>query len=101
MLEAVATGERRLLADRHALDEADLTLGRYHFSGLTLDWGNLVLRRSQGFVVVDEFGALEAEGGGLWPGIEYLLRQHASPLLLAVRSSLRTELQRRIQALYR
>jgi len=99
MLEAVATGERRLLAESHPLDEADLTLDRFHFSGAGIAWGNAVLRHSRGIVVVDEFGALEAEEGGLWPGIDYLLHNHRGSLLIAVRPALRRELLARIAAI--
>ncbi len=96
MLEAVGSDERRLLAAHHPLDPADLTLGRFHFSLEAIAWGNAVLRRSRGVVVVDEFGALEAGGGGLWPGIDFLLQNHRGPLLIAVRPGLRVELLHRI-----
>ena len=95
-LEEVSTGERRQLADGKPLDEEDLVLDRFHFSSAALVWGNAVLVKSAGIVVVDEFGALESEGGGLWPGIDYLLRHHPGPLLIAVRPSLLRGLLERI-----
>ncbi|HNS72122.1 MAG TPA: DUF2478 domain-containing protein [bacterium] len=95
-LEEVSTGERRQLADEKPLDEEDLVLDRFHFSSAALVWGNAVLVKSAGIVVVDEFGALESEGGGLWPGIDYLLRHHPGPLLIAVRPSLLRGLLERI-----
>ncbi len=123
-LEAVDTGERRSLACLYeavpgnsssenksinptarpipvvnALDGKELTItcGRFQFSRAAFDWGNKILRDSSGMVVIDEFGPLEANGGGLWPGIDYLLRHHAGPLLIAVRPALQADLLQRIR----
>ncbi len=125
-LEAVATGERRPLAcmneagmggpssDEKSISpparsiiavyppggkETTITCGRFLFSRTALDWGNMILRGSSGIVVIDEFGPLEARGGGLWPGIDYLLRHHAEPLLIAVRPALQADLMQRIRTI--
>lgn len=125
-LEAVATGERRPLAcmnkavpgssssDKKNINptagpipvvnapggkELTITCGRFQFSRFAFDWGNKILRTSSGIIVIDEFGPLEASGGGLWPGIDYLLRHHAGPLLIAVRPSLQADVLQRIRAI--
>ncbi|HPI72572.1 MAG TPA: nucleoside-triphosphatase [bacterium] len=127
-LEAVATGERRPLARMNepatgdsSLDEKNInptagslfaasapdgkgsmiTCGRFQFSRFAFDWGNKILRSSSGIIVIDEFGPLEASGNGLWPGIDYLLRHHTGPLLIAVRPSLQADLLQRIRTIKR
>jgi nucleoside-triphosphatase THEP1 len=98
VLEAVATGEQRLFADSVARWQPLLALGRFHFSPEAIRWGITVLEESAAaeLVVIDEFGLLELDGGGLWPGIEFLFRHSPAALLIAVRPSLVAAVKHRI-----
>ena len=102
MLEAVATGERRLLAEGHPDQEHTLFYGRFYFSQDIFAWGNTILGEAagSGVVVVDECGPLEMNGSGLWPGMEYLILHHTGPLLISVRPSLQADLRRKIQSMH-
>lgn len=99
ILEAVASGERRLFAVSEPRWQPILTLGRFYFSPGAIAWGNQTLLESTAaeLVVIDEFGPLELEGGGLWPGIAFLLHNSPAPLLIAVRPSLTAAVLQRIK----
>lgn len=100
VLEDAASGARRILAGCRPEGDCTLLYGRFYFSPAAFAWGNAILAESAGIglVVVDEYGPLEQQGVGLWPGIQALLNRHTGPLLLTVRPALRPGLHQRILA---
>jgi nucleoside-triphosphatase THEP1 len=101
ILESAATGERRQLADTRPLWEPRNRYGRFYFSPETIEWGNAVLETGAGsqLVVVDEWGPLELSGGGLWPGIDFLLRRHSGVLLITVRPGLLEDVRKQVHSM--
>lgn len=99
ILEAVASGEQRLFAASEPRWQPLMTLGRFFFSPGAIAWGNQTLMESTAaeLVVIDEFGPLELDGAGLWPGIAFLVRHAQAPLLIAVRPSLVTAALQRLR----
>lgn len=98
-LEIIPTGELYHLADEKRIWENAITYGRFFFDAnvFKIAVEAIMAGSGSGLVVVDEFGPLEAAGGGLWPGIEYLLDHHDGCLVISVRPGLVAELMQRMQ----
>ncbi len=99
ILEIVATGEMHHLANDKNIFADAVSYGRFFFAANVFKIAAEAIKSGSGsnLVVIDEFGPVEAAGGGLWPGIEYLLRHHDGCLVISVRPALVEELKQRIK----
>jgi nucleoside-triphosphatase THEP1 len=62
-------------------------VGRYFFvpGGLRKAKRKILLRREDNFLIVDEVGPLEIQGGGIWPALQPVLSGRSAGCLLVVR----------------
>lgn len=90
-VEAIRTGERRILGRATPAAGLDVALGRWCFSSAALAWGNQVLATSCpcDVLIVDEIGPLELRRGEGWTAaLDALRRGPYRAALVVVRPEL-------------
>lgn len=96
--EDLGGGERRRLAARIRRGDEDLPFGEWFFNPQTLIWGNTVLGRAVGdLLVIDELGPLEFNFDMGWMAAFEVIASHPMQLALVV---VRPELLGRAQELW-
>jgi nucleoside-triphosphatase THEP1 len=89
-LEALASGQRRLVAAREPIFRHSLRAGAYHFDPDAFREAREIVQRAAAadLLVIDEFGPLETAGGGFSEILRSLLATYRGILVISVRSSL-------------
>ncbi len=74
--------------------ETEISVGKFYFYRDIIDWGNAQLKsiNNTDWIVVDEVGLLEFDGGGFLQGLQYLSEQFTGNLVITLRFVLRYQL---------
>ena len=88
-LTRISTNEKHQLTTMKKID-TNIKIGQFYFFEDCLDWGNKQLKSIQysNWLIVDEVGLLEFEGGGILPGMQSLVTNFSGCLVITIRSAL-------------
>lgn len=85
----ISTNEKRQLTTMDEID-TDIKIGKFYFYKNSIKWGNdqLISINNSNWIIVDEVGLLEFDGGGFIPGLQSMAENFRGHLVITIRSAL-------------
>ena len=85
----ISTNEKHQLTTMEKID-TNIKIGKFYFFEDCLNWGNKQLKsiKYSDWLIVDEVGLLEFDGGGILPGVQSLVTNFSGCLVITLRSAL-------------
>lgn len=85
----ISTKERHQLTTMDEI-ETDVKVGKFHFYDDTIKWGNEQLKSISNteWIIIDEIGLLEFDGGGFIDGLQSISVDFKGNLVITIRSAL-------------
>lgn len=95
LLHAIQTGQEELLASTTPRFGQAIQYCEYYFNPKIFDLGNQILMNSiqSNMIILDEFGPLEKQQTGFYPGFNFLLKHYKGILIIALRPRLQSYLR--------
>jgi len=89
----VSTNEKNQLTTMNEI-ETDIRIGKFNLFKDTINWGNdqLTSMNNYDWIIIDEVGLLEFDGGGFLPGLQSIIPNFRGHLVITVRSALQQHL---------
>ncbi len=88
-LTRISTNEKHQLTTMKKID-TNIKIGKFYFFEDCITWGNKQLKsiKKSNWLIVDEVGLLEFDGGGILPGVQSLVINFTGCLVITIRSAL-------------
>lgn len=85
----ISTNETHQLTTMNEID-TNIKIGKFYFYKDSIDWGNkqLISSKYSDWIIIDEVGLLEFDGGGFLPGLQSVVTDFSGCLVLTLRSTL-------------
>ena len=85
----ISTNEKRQLTTMDEID-TDVKIGKFNLYKDSIKWGidQLISINNSNWVIIDEIGILEFDGGGFLPGLQTVVNNFNGYLVITVRSAL-------------
>ncbi len=85
----ISTNKKHQLTTMDEID-TDIKIGKFYFYKDSIIWGNDQIRsiNYSDWIIVDEIGLLEFDGGGFLPGLQSVIMDFAGCLVITIRSSI-------------
>lgn len=85
----IPTNEKCKLTTMDEID-TDIKIGKFYFYKNAINWGNdqLISIKNSDWIILDEIGLLEFDGGGFLPGLQSVVTDFSGCLVLTLRSTL-------------
>lgn len=85
----ISTNKKHQLTTMDEID-TDIKIGKFYFYKDSIIWGNDQIRsiNYSDWIIVDEIGLLEFNGGGFLPGLQSVIMDFAGYLVITIRSSI-------------
>ncbi len=85
----ISTNEKRKLTTMEEID-TDINIGKFNIYKNALNWGNdqLISTKNSDWIILDEVGLLEFDGGGLLHGLQSIVKDFSGCLVITIRSAL-------------
>ena len=88
-LMRISINEKRKLTTMNEID-TNIKIGKFYFYKDSIIWGNDQIRsiNYSDWIIVDEIGLLEFDGGGFLPGLQSVIMDFTGCLVITIRSSI-------------
>ena len=85
----VSTNEKHQLTTMDEIN-TNIKIGKFHFYNESINWGNsqLTLIKNIDWIIIDEIGLLEFNGGGFLPGLQLVATNFRGHFVITVRTTL-------------
>ncbi len=85
----ISTNERHQLTTMDEID-TDIKIGKFNLYKNSINWGNdqLISIKNVNWIIVDEVGILEFDGGCFLPGLQSVVKNFGGHLVITIRSAL-------------
>ena len=85
----ISTNEKRQLTTMDEID-TDIKIGKFNLFKDSINWGNnqLISFKNTDWIIIDEVGILEFDGGGFLPGLQSVVKNFRGHLVITIRSAL-------------
>jgi len=85
----ISTNEKLKLTTMDEID-SDIKIGKFNLYKDSINWGNdqLISIKNSDWIIIDEIGLLEFDGGGFLPGLQTTVSDFKGHLVITIRSAL-------------